>query len=337
MMQDTSSHPTLAKILRQHRPEWSWNDCRRAITAGRVEIGGVTMTDPTARVTNHSEILIRNHGTPHHKTSSKDVQLKFYYSDDHIIVLEKPSGTESVPFATKNENISGPKSSKSDTLIDVARAWLETKERRKLPPLKVVHRLDKGTSGVMVFARTKLAERELGLLFRRHDIQRRYVAFCLGTPKSGEIRSWLVKDRGDGRRGSVSRTSNASKCAKEAITQVKLIETKPLSGNRSLSMIECRLETGKTHQIRIHLAESGHPLAGEQVYLSTRLHGGAIFDYSHAPRIALHAADLGFRHPVTGANLHWSSPLPADLSNWWGSPKLTNDALIQDTQLNVSI
>jgi len=326
MMQDLSSHPTLAKILRQHRPEWSWNDCRRAITAGRVEIGGVTMTDPTARVTNHSEILIRNHGTPHHKASSKDVQLKVYYSDDHIIVLEKPSGTESVPFATKNDNISGPKASKSDTLIDVARAWLETKERRKLPPLKVVHRLDKGTSGVMVFARTKLAERELGQLFRRHDIQRRYVAFCLGTPKSGEIRSWLVKDRGDGRRGSVSKTSPKAEAAKEAITHVKLLETKQLSGNRSLSMIECRLETGRTHQIRIHLAESGHPLAGEQVYLSTRPHGLDIFDYSKAPRIALHAVELGFRHPVTGENLRWASPLPADLSDWWRSLQLASDA-----------
>jgi 23S rRNA pseudouridine1911/1915/1917 synthase len=172
----------------------------------------------------------------------------------------------------------------------------------------------------MVFARSKLAERELGLRFRRHDIQRRYVAFCLGTPKSGEIRSWLVKDRGDGRRGSVSRTSNASKSAKEAITHVKLIETKPLSGDRSLSMIECRLETGRTHQIRIHLAESGHPLAGEQVYLSTRPHGLDIFDYSKAPRIALHAVELGFRHPTTGALLTWHSPIPEDLQVWLNGP-----------------
>lgn len=319
-MHGQSAQPTLAKLLRQHRPEWSWNDCRRAITAGRIEIAGVTMTDPSARVESHTEILIKNQGAPHHKNSSKDIGLKVYYSDDHIIVVEKRSGIESVPFATKNEDSLGSKTSKTETLIDVARAWLETKERRKLPPLKVVHRLDKGTSGVMAFARTKLAERELGQLFRRHDIQRRYVAFCLGTPHSGEIRSWLAKDRGDGRRGSVSKTPLAAKTAKEAITHVNLLESKQLPGNRTLSMIECKLETGRTHQIRIHLAESGHPLAGEQVYLSTRPHGGAIFDYSHAPRIALHATDLGFRHPVTDENLQWSSPMPADLGNWWTSP-----------------
>jgi 23S rRNA pseudouridine1911/1915/1917 synthase len=325
MMQDTSSHPTLAKILRQHRPEWSWNDCRRAITAGRIEIGGVTMTDPTARVTSVSEILIKNHGSPHHHASRKEPELMVYHSDDHIIVVEKPSGIESVPFATKYNDNLGTKISKSETVIDIARAWLETKERKKLPPLKIVHRLDKGTSGVMVFARTKLAERELGQLFRRHDIQRRYVAICLGTPQSGGIRSWLVKDRGDGRRGSVSKTSPKSEAAKEAVTHVKLLETKGLTANRSLSMIECQLETGRTHQIRIHLAESGHPLAGEQVYLSPRSNAPAIFDYSNAPRITLHATDLGFRHPVTGANLHWSSPLPADLSNWWRSLQFAAD------------
>jgi len=325
MMQDPSSHPTLAKILRQHRPEWSWNDCRRAITAGRVEIGGVTMTDPTARVTGVSEIVIKNQGAPHHKNSSKDIDLKVYYSDDHIIVVEKPSGIESVPFATKNEDSLASKTSKTETLIDIARAWLETKERRKLPPLKVVHRLDKGTSGVMAFARTKLAERELGQLFRRHDIQRRYVAICLGTPPSGEIRSWLVKDRGDGRRGAVSKMSPAAKSAKEAITHVNVLESKQLAGNRSLSMVECKLETGRTHQIRIHLAESGHLLAGEQVYLSTRPHAPARSDYSNAPRIALHATDLGFRHPVTGDSLQWSSPLPADLSHWWRSLQFAAD------------
>lgn len=280
------------------------------------------MTDPTVRLASVSELVIRNHGAPNHKASSKELQLKVYYSDDHIIVVEKPSGIESVPFATKNEDSLASKTSKTETLIDIARAWLETKERKKLPPLKVVHRLDKGTSGVMVFARTKLAERELGQLFRRHDIQRRYVAICLGTPKSGEIRSWFVKDRGDGRRGSVSKMSPKAKAAKEAITHIKLLETKQLSSSQSLSMIECRLETGRTHQIRIHLAEIGYPLAGEQVYLSMRPHGETMSDYSNFPRIALHATELGFRHPVTKASLSWFSPLPADLSRWrqWRSP-----------------
>jgi 23S rRNA pseudouridine1911/1915/1917 synthase len=136
---------------------------------------------------------------------------------------------------------------------------------------------------------------------------RRYLAVVPGKVAARTIRSWLVRDRGDGRRGS----GNPSPAAKEAITHVRPLEQLP----GGYTLVECRLETGRTHQIRIHLAEQGCPVCGERVY-DRPLNGPPHGDESGAPRLALHATELGFDHPVTGESLHWSMPLPPDLTDW---------------------
>lgn len=316
-MQNTIDTPTLAKRLRAERPEWSWNDCRRAITAGRVLIDGKPAFDPAGRIESNQQIEVRASGAKILPPSNSKPDLKVYYADEHLIVVEKPSGLESVPFTTKKTVASAAMRSADPTVIDLARLFLEREERRKLPPLRVVHRLDKGTSGVMAFARTRLAERALANLFRSHDINRSYLAVCLGTPKSETIRSTLVEDRGDGRRGSTEWSGRRNTSGKEAITHIKVLETRHMSSQKALTLVECRLETGRTHQIRIHLAESGHPLAGEKVYLIPKRGVGAMEDYSRAPRIALHAKELGFQHPIWNHFLEWSSALPDDFNNWW--------------------
>jgi 23S rRNA pseudouridine1911/1915/1917 synthase len=115
-----------------------------------------------------------------------------------------------------------------------------------------------------------------------------------------------VPDRGDGRRGS----TQLPNVGKEAVTHVSAEERLP-----GYSILSCRLETGRTHQIRIHLSEAGHPVCGDKVY--TRRFGGESFDdKSGAPRLALHATELGFEHPVSGEHLHWSMPLPGDLQKF---------------------
>jgi 23S rRNA pseudouridine1911/1915/1917 synthase len=114
----------------------------------------------------------------------------------------------------------------------------------------------------------------------------------------------LLRDRGDGRRGSTTLPG----VGKEAVTHVAVEER--LSG---YTLLSCRLETGRTHQIRIHLSEAGHPVCGDKVY-HRRPDGSEVKDQSGAPRLALHATELGFEHPVTGAQLHWVMPLPADLA-----------------------
>ena len=155
----------------------------------------------------------------------------------------------------------------------------------------------------MVFARTVLAERDLGKQFHAHTVTRRYLAVVPGRVTSQRIATFLIRDRGDGRRGSTRVEGEG----KEAITHVETVET--LAGH---TLVHCRLETGRTHQIRIHLAELGHPVCGDRVYAHRR--DGTVFpDTSGAPRLVLHAAELGFRHPVSGDEMHWEMPLPGDL------------------------
>jgi 23S rRNA pseudouridine1911/1915/1917 synthase len=187
--------------------------------------------------------------------------------------------------------------------------------RLGLPPrsslrLRKVHRLDKLTSGLVVFARTGIAEQMLGRQFFKHTVQRRYQAIVMGKPAPQTIRTWLVADRGDGRRGSLVGEPTGRR-AKLAITHIESV--KPL--NSQLSLIVCRLETGRTHQIRIHLAELGCPVCGDPVYV-IRKDGSRLEDQSGAPRLALHAFELGLLHPTTGESLHWTMDLPADLRTW---------------------
>jgi 23S rRNA pseudouridine1911/1915/1917 synthase len=116
----------------------------------------------------------------------------------------------------------------------------------------------------------------------------------------------LVRDRGDGRRGC----TNDRNLGKQAITHIEAVERLP-----EYTVLSCRLETGRTHQIRIHLAELGHPLCGEKVY-HRALSGIVASDFSRAPRLALHATELGFVHPVKGEAMRWEMPLPKDLQTW---------------------
>jgi 23S rRNA pseudouridine1911/1915/1917 synthase len=167
-----------------------------------------------------------------------------------------------------------------------------------------VHRLDRDTSGLVVFARTAEAERHLGRQMRAHSIERKYLALVRGQARTERIESNLVEDRGDGRRGSTPKPGEG----KRAVTQVKLLETLG-----EFSLVECQLETGRTHQVRIHLGERGTPLCGERIY-DRPLHGRPVPDTSEAARPMLHASYLGIEHPATGERLHWSSPLPADMA-----------------------
>ena len=170
-------------------------------------------------------------------------------------------------------------------------------------PPAFVQRLDKETSGLVVFARSVVAERGLGRQFHDHTVIRRYLAVVPGFVPPQRIQTWLIRDRGDGRRGS----GDSKVEGKTAITHVDVVER--LSG---YTLLACRLETGRTHQIRIHLAELGHPVCGDKVYCQRR-DGTTLSDQSGAPRLALHATELGFRHPVTHQELHWTMPLPLDL------------------------
>jgi 23S rRNA pseudouridine1911/1915/1917 synthase len=229
--------------------------------------------------------------------------------DTHLVVIEKPSGISTVRHPLERD-WPAKRKALSPTLEEIVPRLITQREgrNRKGPPprLRVVHRIDKETSGLVVFARTVPAERGLGKQFRTHTVLRRYLAIIPGSLQSQRIATRLVRDRGDGRRGSTKLPG----VGKQAVTNIELVEE--LAG---YSVVSCRLETGRTHQIRIHLAELGHPVCGEKVY-NRKPGGEAEEDRSGAPRLALHAAQLGFAHPVTGQALHWTMPLPLDMQRF---------------------
>jgi 23S rRNA pseudouridine1911/1915/1917 synthase len=215
------------------------------------------------------------------------------FMDHHVIVVRKPAGIATVPFEDE-----------IDTLDRLVHALVRKMNRggTSVPPLGVVQRLDKETSGLLVFARTATAKQSLKEQLRRHTVHRRYLAVAHGVVKARTIRSNLVRDRGDGYRGS----TEDPELGRESITHVR-----PVEALRGATLVECRLETGRTHQIRIHLSEAGHPLLGDRVYPGQRVGGPRL----SVPRLMLHAAELGFVHPATGAEVRFEEPPPADFTS----------------------
>lgn len=263
----------------------SWNEVRRLVQTGKVRLRGAAETDPAARVAPGDEIAVQM-SAPRRDGLPRDALV---HVDAQVVVIDKPAGISTVPFDDKELG----------TLDQLARVTLARREGRSGPPLGVVHRIDRPTSGLVVFARTLRAKRHLEQQFRVHSTRRRYLALCHGRVTGHTLGSRLVADRGDGLRGS---TDNP-RLGRLATTHVRPVE--PLRG---ATLVECTLETGRTHQIRIHLSEAGHPLLGERVYV--RDYAGPLID---APRLMLHAAELGFVHPSSGRQLDFESPMPDDM------------------------
>jgi 23S rRNA pseudouridine1911/1915/1917 synthase len=223
------------------------------------------------------------------------------YADDALVVMNKPAGLTTMRSVGEAAEF-GPRGKRflPQTLADLLPALLGAPDR----PVIAVHRIDRDTSGLVAFARTRAAAEALTKQFRRHTAERKYLALTRGVPAAKRIESVLVRDRGDGRRGST--TDLVAEDGKRAVTHVSVLET-----FGRFALVECRLETGRTHQVRIHLGEVGAPLCGEAVY-DRPPHGKPLPDGSGAKRPMLHAARLGFAHPDTGDAMSWEVEPPAD-------------------------
>lgn len=276
----------LDRWLRELLPGKSWNEVRRLVRTGKVFVDGKALLDPTQPVGAGAELELRQNAPRATRTPALP-KSAILHLDAQLVVVDKPAGISTVPY---DEHERG-------TLDQLLMETISQRGRRA--PLGIVHRIDKETSGVVVFARTVAAKQALKNQFRFHTVGRRYVAIAHGLVYSTTMESRLVQDRGDGRRGS----TDDEELGREAITHVKLVEKL-----RGASLVECRLETGRTHQIRIHLAERGHPLVGERVY-SKQYRGELIA----APRLMLHARELQFDHPQTGQRLSFERPMPPDM------------------------
>jgi 23S rRNA pseudouridine1911/1915/1917 synthase len=293
---DDHAGATLAALVRELLPGTSWRQAKELCGGGRVRVDGALASDPARRMKAGERVEILADGA----ASKRALTELVVHLDSDVVVVRKPAGILTVPFERSDR----------DTLLALARVAVRRIEAGKgkeaSPTLRAVQRLDKETSGLVVFARTLVAQRSLQTQLRERTVVRRYSALVHGAAADAVHETLLLADRGDGLRGSwgVFRSSAASPPpeAREAITRVKVEER--LAG---ATRVTCELETGRQHQIRIHLAEAGHPLIGETIYI--RDWRGSLLP---APRPMLHAAVLGFVHPRKNTRLRFEEPPPED-------------------------
>ena len=270
----------------------------------RVTRNGTLITQPSERVIAGAEYALTLPPPVAAQPIPQDIAFPILFEDDDLIVLDKPAGLVVHPAPGNEEG----------TLVNALLAHcgdnLPGIGGEKRPG--IVHRLDKDTSGVMVVAKTEHALTALSAAFAARDLARAYLALCWGLPQpgAGEIEGAIGRDPRDRKRMAM-----VARGGKEALTRYRTLSARHLA----VSLLECRLATGRTHQIRVHLAAKAHPIVGDPVYLR-RIPAGAknlphdlktrLLDF---PRQALHAHRLGFTHPRTGAELSFTTPPPADM------------------------
>lgn len=262
---------------------------QEAVRNGRVELAGVLCDEPGREVEPDADLAFFPNRPKARKVAGR---LRVLHEDRYVLIVDKPAGLLTLPTPERER----------DTLLDRVGRYLVLRYGGR-PYAGVVHRLDKDTSGALAFARSPEAVRAFQELFRAHDIERQYLAVVEGVMprEAGTIDLALVTDRGDLRRGVARRPGEG----RRAVTHYRVIER----FGTVATLVACWLETGRTHQIRIHLAEQGHPVVGDAVYRpKEQPRCKATFH-----RQALHAQTLGFVHPLTKETIRVEAPLPTDM------------------------
>jgi 23S rRNA pseudouridine1911/1915/1917 synthase len=268
------------------------------ISSGQVSRDGVAVRDPAtkARAREAFAVAVPDPAPAHNE--AQDIPLVVAYEDEHLIVVDKPAGLVVHPAAG---NLDG---TLVNALLHHCRGQLSGIGGVARPG--IVHRIDKDTSGLIVAAKHDRAHEGLARQFADHSIERRYLAIADGVPlrDAGTVDAPLARSDRDRKKVAIV----AEGRGKRAVTHWRLV--RPLD---HAALIECRLETGRTHQVRVHLASIGHPLIGDPVY---GRRGGRHLPLTNSlgfRRQALHAAVLGFEHPVTRRALSLQSTIPADM------------------------
>ena len=268
------------------------------IRNGAVEAQGKAIRDPATKVRGDEELSVTvPEPTPAHN-APQDIPLTIVFEDEHLLVVDKPAGLVVHPAAG---NLDG---TLVNALLHHCAGHLSGIGGVARPG--IVHRIDKDTSGLLVVAKTDVAHEGLAKQFASHSIDRRYLAIVSGIPQAshGSIDAPLA-------RSAVNRKKIAiveGKRGKRAVTHWKRLELL-----RDTALVECRLETGRTHQVRVHMASIGHPLVGDPVYGRPGKSIGKLLKQLTFRRQALHAAELEFTHPVTKHRLSFSSAMPPDM------------------------
>jgi 23S rRNA pseudouridine1911/1915/1917 synthase len=288
----------LDRALAAALPTLSRERVKALIGGGRVTgPDGAPVRDPAAKaVAGGAYALTIPEPEPAHN-EAQDIALDIVFEDDHLLIVDKPSGMVVHPAA------GNPDGTLVNALLHHC-AGLSGIGGVARPG--IVHRIDKDTSGLLVVAKTDVAHEGLAAQFARHSIDRRYQAIVTGLPSplEGVIDAPLARSSANRQKMAIV----AEGRGKRAVTHYRTL--RPL---RDSALVECRLETGRTHQVRVHMASAGHPLLGDPVYGRSRRALGELLKRLNFARQALHAAELGFIHPVTREALSFKSRIPSDM------------------------
>ena len=279
-------------------PTLSRERLKTLIRSGAVESGGKPVRDPATMVRGTESLSVAvPEPQPAHNVA-QDIPLTIVFEDEHLLVVDKPAGLVVHPAAG---NLDG---TLVNALLHHCAGRLSGIGGVARPG--IVHRIDKDTSGLLVVAKTDVAHEGLAKQFAAHSIDRRYLAMVSGVPRAshGTVDAPLARSATNRKKIAIVE----GKRGKRAVTHWKRLEAL-----KDASLVECRLETGRTHQVRVHMASLGHALLGDPVYGRSGKSHGKLLKELGFQRQALHAAELGFTHPVTGRRLSFSSPMPVDM------------------------
>jgi 23S rRNA pseudouridine1911/1915/1917 synthase len=270
------------------------------IAQGMVEVDGTRASQPSAKIPAGTTFSIHVPPPTDAQASPQDIPLVIPYEDEHLIVVDKPAGLVVHPAA------GNPDGTLVNALLHHCRGQLSGIGGVARPG--IVHRIDKDTSGLLVVAKSDAAHEGLAKQFADHSIERVYRALVAGHPRPAEGTISARIGRSDRNRKKMAVLADTASRGKHAVTHYKLLKML-----YNCSLLECRLETGRTHQVRVHMASIGHPLLGDPVYGKTPAPLRELLKTLNFSRQALHAAVLGFVHPLTGDKLRFSSDVPPDM------------------------
>lgn len=305
----------LDRVLARLASDLSRSRLQALIRDGQVTLDGAPVLDPGRKVAGGARIALIVPPPIPAEPVGEAIELAIVYEDDDVIVIDKPAGLVVHPAAGHE----------SGTLVNalIAHCGESLSGIGGVRRPGIVHRLDKDTSGLLVVAKNDLAHQGLAEQFADHGrtgpLERVYLALVWGVPerKRGTVEAALARSQHN--REKIAIVSDENERGRYAITHYELLEALPRA-NPVASLVQCELETGRTHQIRVHMAHIGHPLLGDLTYGSGfKTKANRLGEQQQAAlkalnRQALHAAVLGFEHPRTGEHLHFESPLPADMA-----------------------
>jgi 23S rRNA pseudouridine1911/1915/1917 synthase len=288
----------LDRALAAAVPTLSRERLKALIRSGAVEAMGAAVRDPALKVKGDESLRVEVPEPAPAHNEPQDIPLTVVFEDEHLLVVDKPAGLVVHPAAG---NLDG---TLVNALLHHCAGKLSGIGGVARPG--IVHRIDKDTSGLLVVAKTDVAHEGLAKQFAAHSIDRRYLAIVTGVPKAAEgvVNAPLARSATNRKKIAIVEGNRG----KRAVTHWKRLKVL-----RDSALVECRLETGRTHQVRVHMASIDHALVGDPVYgRSGKTHGKLLKELAFH-RQALHAAELGFTHPVTKHRMSFSSPMPPDM------------------------